>query len=291
MNTSLDRRRFIQSTAAVGAVAAAGAPQTALAAHHEGGDAEIGLILYTLRDYLKTKDDIARTFEKIKTIGYNNVEITSCGAVSNTELAKLLKDNELNAVSTHSSFDRMKNDFDRIVDEHREIGCSHMCVGSMPGDMRGKKEGYIEFAKQASEVGLRLAEVGMSFGYHNHNFEFHHFDGVSGQQLFMDHGDPKGFQFEIDTYWVQAGGADPALWIEKAAGRVPTVHMKDMLMLDGNQVFAEVGVGNLNWPAVLAACKKAGAKYLIVEQDRCYRDHFESIAASIKNMKSWGLKA
>ncbi len=291
MKDSLKRRHFLAAGASAAVAMGAGVQQRAEASQHAGQAPKIGLILYTLRDFLKTRDDIARTFEKIKTIGYNNVEITSCGAVSNSELAKLLKENELNAVSTHSSFDRMRNDMNKIVDEHNEIGCTHMCVGSMPGDMRDNKKGYIDFAKQASEVGQRLAEHGMTFGYHNHAFEFHHFDGKSGQEILRAESDPKAFNFEIDTYWIQAGGADPAQWIEKASGRVPTVHMKDMLMIDGNQVFAEVGAGNLNWPAVLAACKTAKPKYLIVEQDRCYRDHFESIALSIKNMKSWGLNA
>ena len=290
MKDALQRRQFLAAGATAAVAASAGFSQTAVAAT-TADEPEIGLILYTLRDFLKSRDDIARTFEKVKNIGYNNVEITSCDAVSNSELAKLLKDNGLKAVSTHSSFDRMRNDMDKIVDEHKEIGCSHMCVGSMPGDMRNDKNGYVEFAKQASEVGQRLAEHGMTFGYHNHNFEFHHFDGISGQEILRSESDPKAFNFEIDTYWIQAGGADPAQWIEKAAGRVPTVHMKDMLMLDGKQVFAEVGAGNLNWPAVLAACNKAKPQYVIVEQDQCYRDHFESIALSIKNMKSWGLKA
>ncbi|MDP8245623.1 MAG: sugar phosphate isomerase/epimerase [Candidatus Hinthialibacter antarcticus] len=292
MKDALQRRQFLAAGATAAFAASAGLNQSAFAAPSTtANEPKIGLILYTLRDFLKTGDDIARTFEKIKKIGYNNVEITSCGAVSNSELAKLLKANELNAVSTHSSFDQMRNDLNKVVDEHKEIGCSHICVGSMPGDMRKDKASYIEFAKQASEVGQNLAEHNMTFGYHNHNFEFHHFDGIAGQEVLRTESDPKAFNFEIDTYWIQAGGADPAQWIEKTAGRVPTVHMKDMLMLDGKQVFAEVGAGNLNWPAILDAIKKAKPKYVIVEQDQCYRDHFESITLSIKNMKSWGLKA
>lgn len=288
MKQYFQRRHFLE--AGLGAIAAAGLGAGIASSAAESGKAEIGLILYTLRDYLKTKDDIARTLEKVKKIGYNNVEITSCEAVTIPELAKILKDNELKAVSTHSSWDRMLNDLDRLVDEHKEIGCSHMCVGSMPNDFRNG-EGYHKFAKMASEVGENLKSHGMTWGYHNHNFEFHHFDGKAGHQILVDESTPGAFNFEIDTYWVQAGGADPAQWIGKVSGRVPTVHMKDMLMLDGKQVFAEVGEGNLNWPAILKACQAANPKYLIVEQDTCYRDTFDSIATSIKNMKSWGLVA
>jgi len=55
------------------------------------------------------------------------------------------------------------------------------------------------------------------------------------------------------------------------------------------RVFAEVGEGNLNWPAILEASEAAKVQYYIVEQDTCQRDPMESIAISLRNMKSWGL--
>jgi len=50
-----------------------------------------------------------------------------------------------------------------------------------------------------------------------------------------------------------------------------------------------VGVGNLNWPGIIAACKAAGTEWYIVEQDICYRDPFESLKTSLENMKGMGL--
>ncbi len=79
------------------------------------------------------------------------------------------------------------------------------------------------------------------------------------------------------------------LGFKDADNITPIVHMKDMIIHDGSQMFAPVGEGNLNWPAILKACKKADVKYHIVEQDRCLRDPFDCIASSLKNMKSWGL--
>jgi sugar phosphate isomerase/epimerase len=94
---------------------------------------------------------------------------------------------------------------------------------------------------------------------------------------------------EIDTYWITHGGGDPAAWIAKCRGRIPAVHLKDMLIkLDRTQYMAEVGEGNLNWPAILAACKEAGVEHLLVEQDVCYRDPFESLEISLKNLKDMG---
>ncbi len=52
---------------------------------------------------------------------------------------------------------------------------------------------------------------------------------------------------------------------------------------------AEVGEGNLNWPAILQACRAAGVEWYIIEQDICQRDPFESLAISLKNVRGMGL--
>jgi sugar phosphate isomerase/epimerase len=51
---------------------------------------------------------------------------------------------------------------------------------------------------------------------------------------------------------------------------------------------AEIGEGNLDWADVLAACRDAGVEWLIVEQDECRRDPFESLAISRRNLRSLG---
>jgi sugar phosphate isomerase/epimerase len=53
---------------------------------------------------------------------------------------------------------------------------------------------------------------------------------------------------------------------------------------------AEVGEGNLNWPAILQACREAGVEWYAVEQDECQRDPFESLKISYDNLKAMGLQ-
>ena len=80
-------------------------------------------------------------------------------------------------------------------------------------------------------------------------------------------------QFEVDVYWVQAGGGEPVEWVKKVGGRMDVVHFKEMAgQLPGEQdhsmtKMAPVGEGNLNWPAIMAACDAIGVKYAFVEQD------------------------
>ena len=61
-------------------------------------------------------------------------------------------------------------------------------------------------------------------------------------------------------------------------------------MRGGEQIMAEVGEGNLDWPGILAAAKNAGVQWYIVEQDTCQRDPFESLKISLDNLKAMGLE-
>jgi len=139
-------------------------------------------------------------------------------------------------------------------------------------------------------MGRRLAERGLCLGYHNHSFELERFNGRTGLEILYEESDPRFLQSEIDTYWIQHGGGDPAAWIRKLAGRAPVVHLKDMAVIENKPTFAEVGEGNLNWPAILAACREAGTEWYVVEQDTCQGDPFDSLATSYRNLRAMGVQ-
>ncbi|MEJ7653752.1 MAG: hypothetical protein WKH64_10665 [Chloroflexia bacterium] len=63
-----------------------------------------------------------------------------------------------------------------------------------------------------------------------------------------------------------------------------------MTIRDNQPIMAEVGEGNMNFAAILEACRSAGVEWYIVEQDHCERDPFESLAISLRNLREMGLK-
>ncbi len=54
------------------------------------------------------------------------------------------------------------------------------------------------------------------------------------------------------------------------------IHIKDMTR-DDRQTFAEVGQGRLDIPTMVSVAEASGVKWLLVEQDVCERDPFESV--------------
>ncbi|NSW55077.1 MAG: sugar phosphate isomerase/epimerase [Armatimonadetes bacterium] len=253
---------------------------------------QIAAQLYTLRNFTQTTEDFAQAMKRVREIGYEAVQVSGIGKdIDWADVRRICDDNGIVVAATHVSFESLRDDTDRMIEQHEIIGCKYPAIGGLPNEFRGSAEGYAAFAKQANEVGRKLAAAGMAFGYHNHSFELEKYGDRTGLQIIYEESDPKYVTGEIDTYWVQHGGGDPAAWIRMLKGRMFLVHFKDFRIVSGEQRFAEVGEGNLNWPNILEACKTTGVEWYIVEQDNCYdRDPFDSLKISFDNMRAWGLK-
>lgn len=245
--------------------------------------------LYTLRAYLKTPEDIARSMKKVREIGYEAVQLSGLGPIDASELKKITDGEGLTVCATHVSFEQLQNEFEQVIEEHKILDCDYLAVGMMPQEYQNA-EGYVKFAKDATAVAKKLYAAGIVFGYHNHSFELQKYNDKTGLEILYEESDPQFVTAELDTYWLQNGGADPIAWIRKLAGRVPVIHFKDMTIIDAEQAMAEVGEGNLNWPGILEACQESGVKWHVVEQDHCQRDPFESLAISLRNLKQMGLE-
>lgn len=244
--------------------------------------------MYTLRDFTKTPDDIARSLSRVREIGYEAVQLSALGPIDANELGGILKREGLTACATHNSFDRLRNETQAVIEELNLWGCKYTAIAAMPGEYRGR-DGVKRFVGEAEEIGGRLQEGGITLGYHNHAFELERINGKTALEYIYDETDPARLTAEIDTYWIQYGGGDPAQWIRDLKGRIPLVHLKDMTVRDNKPIMAEVGEGNLNWRAMLSACKEARVEWYIVEQDQCERDPFESLGISLRNLLTMGV--
>jgi len=249
----------------------------------------IALQLFTVRNLMKTAADATATLKKVKQIGYEGVELAGLGPLSAKEFAAVLKGEGLAAPGCHTDLNRLQKDLPGLIDELKVLECSSATIAVMPDEFR-TAEGFCEFGRVMTKIAPDLLKAGITLGYHNHSFEFERFGNKPGLQLFYENSDPALVKAEIDTYWVQHGGADPADWITRMKGRLPLLHAKDMSIRNSpnmmTQVFVEVGEGNLNWKRIIPACREAGVVWFTVEQDTCERDPLESAAISLRNLRA-----
>ena len=253
-------------------------------------DSVLAAQLYTVRQFTQTPADIAATLKKVRAIGYEAVQLSALGPIDPKELRKLADAEGLTICATHVAFEKLRQETPAMIDEHKTLGCEHLAIGSLPRDYQGSAEGFARFARDAEEVGRKLADAGLTFSYHNHSFEFEKFNGRLALDIIYEESDPRYVKAELDTYWVQHGGGDSAAWIRKLAQRLILLHLKDMTIRNRAPTFAEIGEGNLNWTTILKAAKAAKTRWYIVEQDLCERDPFESLAISLKNLKAMRLR-
>ena len=255
-------------------------------------DTVIAAQMYTLREFTRTPADIAATLARVKAIGYDAIQISRFGQCDPAEIARILDGEGLVCASTHVDWRRLTDQIDQVIAEHRLWGCRFPALGGMPGEYRNP-DGVAEFARRADDIGARFAQDDMEFSYHNHNFELQRIGEKTWLEVIFATADPAHLKAEIDTYWIQAGGGDPAQWVRKYADRMPVLHLKDMAMgpEKNEQRMAPIGAGNMNFEAILAAARDGSVRWYCVEQDKCYEDDpFECLRTSLDNLHAMGLK-
>ena len=241
---------------------------------------ELGVQLYTIRDYMKDEESIRTSFKKLREMGYD-IGQTAGYFVGAEKFAEIAKETGLKICGTHCGFNDLIADPDKAMREHELLGTTNIGIGGMPGEARESLDALKAFIDKANEFAAYIAKSGFRFTYHNHSFEFRKFDGRTMLDYLVEGFDKDNISFVLDTYWVQHGGGDVRAWMEKLAGRIDILHLKDMGMAD-KQYITEIGQGNINFDGIIETADRIGVKYYVVEQDTCPGDPFESLKISKK---------
>lgn len=249
---------------------------------------KIGAQLYTVRTFTQTVSDFEKTMKRIAAIGYQTVQISAVGREVTPQAAKEICDEQgLEIVLTHSDPNRILNDTENLIRDHEKMGCRYIGLGSMPEKYR-TEEWVQEFCADFKKPAQMIRDAGMQFMYHNHNFEFEKFGEKRILDYLLEGFEPDEMGIILDTYWVQAAGAEVCPWIERLADRLKCVHLKDMGVFKGESIMMPVMEGNLNFPAIMKAFEKTGCEYALVEQDVCQESPFTCLEKSYRNLKKLG---
>jgi len=127
-----------------------------------------------------------------------------------------------------------------------------------------------------NKAGAATKKVGIRFFYHLHGFEFGKHGNGTLADLLITGSNPDLVSFQMDVLWVFFPGQDPASWLLKYPGRWTSLHLKDLrkgiergALTGKTDVRNDVplGTGQVDWPSVLAAAKKAGVRYYFIEDE------------------------
>lgn len=245
---------------------------------------KLGLQLFTIRDTMNNAENIRESFKKMKALGYSVAQTAGC-AIPYEEFGRIAAEEGIEICGTHDDFGKMLNAPEQAMADHRALGTTNMGIGGFGAESVEAVERFIE---QANTIANNVYPHGFKFTYHNHSHEFRRLaNGRTAMDMLVEGLDPEKTSFVLDTYWVQHGGGDVRHWIEKLAGRIDILHLKEMGRNDNGPFITEIGNGNIWWEGVLETAEKAGVKYYVVEQDIWPGDPFDSIAQSAAYMKKF----
>ena len=253
----------------------------------------VGVQVYGLRDLLEnTPENFKNVMQEIKKMGYDGVELAGLYGLEPGFVKKTLEEVGLIPISAHVAFAEMMDDIDKVIADYSAIGVKYLVMPYMAEEYRPvNPEGFKEFLPLLNEIGEKIHKAGMTFLYHNHDFEFVKLEnGKWGYDEMFDSIPHDNLQSELDTCWCDVATGEAPEFIEKYTDRIPVVHLKDyikkgevknmykLIGIDeeengedtGYFGFRPVGFGQMIWEPVLEAATKANANWVIVEQDEHY---------------------
>ncbi len=242
--------------------------------NHAAKVKKIGIQLYTVREAMLA--DAVGTLKQLAKIGYKELESARSEkgnyyGLSPKEMKKITQDLGMTLRSGHVHID---DHWQQSVDQAAEVGQDYLVCSSLPSQGQ-TVDNYKKVADTFSKAAEDCKKAGITFGYHNHEYEFEKANGQVLYDILLDETDPDLVTMELDLGWVVVTGNDPIAYFEKYPGRFPLWHLKDMKK--NEPVSTEFGKGRLNITQMLQNAKKSGMKYFFVEQEEYANNPTESI--------------
>lgn len=246
----------------------------------------IGLQLWSVKDNMK--EDVSGTIAAVGEMGYKFVETASYAdgkiyGLDPIDFKNLCEENGLQFLGAHTGqdvpaegkWDETMAWWDVCIEAHKAAGVKWIVQPWMGGTGYESLNGLKRYCEYFNAVGEKCNIAGIRFGYHNHDKEFStELEGKPVYDWMLELTSPEKVMFQLDLYWIMAGGKDALDYFDKYQGRFELWHIKDK---------AEVGAsGDMDFAAIFAQRKKSGADYGIVEVEEYNFEPLESCKKSLE---------
>jgi sugar phosphate isomerase/epimerase len=262
----------------------------------------VGIQLYGLKNTLAK--DFEGTIAKVAEMGYEYVEFAGYYDKSAEEILAVLEKNGLKCISVHQRLDWFFDDPIGKINYLKTFGVKYVVVPYHSKELLAGTPAWGDTVRLFNEYAKLFSEHGMVLGYHNHDFEYQTYEGKYLLDYIIE-SVPAGLIVpELDTCWVNYGGASVTGQIAKYAGMLPIIHLKDftctkrgeavyeLIAQDGSVSgkrskaedgfeYRPLGSGIQDFAAILSAAEASGTDTVIVEQDSVYGDMTELEAAKL----------
>jgi sugar phosphate isomerase/epimerase len=231
--------------------------------------------LYTLRDHIKTGEDMLNILGEVKKLGFEGVEFAGYYGLSAQVLRARLDELGLIAVGTHIGLENyVPGKIEETLEFHKILGCSVIGLGGAPTRTAKQLKYTCGILKTACE---RAAKDGIKVYFHNHSSEF---KPLRNKVVPID-ALKEACYLQVDTYWSFVAGVDNYKFLTENRDRIVHIHLKDGI---GHHPKA-LGEGNCDLAAIIKAAKEIGLEWAILENDDPTPNGLADAARSMEFMK------
>ena len=239
----------------------------------------VGLQLYTVRD--ECDRDLEGTLRRLGAQGYDGVELYDLHGQEPGTVRAWLDDAGLVAAGRHVRLEVLEGELQTLADELGALGTDRVAISWIDPDWLDEPVAVVQRIAAAARA---ATDAGLKLGFHNHWSELR---PLLGGRTFLDllrELPAPLLWLELDLGWIWHAGGDPILELEWTTGRCPLVHVKDYATREGRDD-VPVGDGIVGYERVLPAAVRAGAEWLIVEEDEVGDDPFGAVERSLQAVR------
>ncbi|MCB8840430.1 sugar phosphate isomerase/epimerase [Aurantimonas sp. VKM B-3413] len=226
--------------------------------------APLSFQLYSARNAPQDADVLGT----IASAGFTNVETFGPNHDDPEGFRKRLNAAGLTAKSGHFPLQMIGAELDRVISICRVLGIEIVVAPYLAAEDRpDDKAEWQALGDRLGRLAADCADEGLRFAWHNHDFEF---AALADGSLPIEHLLKDGVLWEADVAWMVRAGAEPAAWLERYAGRIVAVHVKDIAPEGenaGEDGWADVGAGVVDWDRLWPLAVGSGASLMIAEHD------------------------
>jgi sugar phosphate isomerase/epimerase len=239
------------------------------------GQQTAALQLWTVRNAFGADAD--RALALVKAAGFSAVELAPLPpGLEPARLAESLTRRGLAVVSIHGDLPTPES-IGRWADLARECRCTKLIWHGWPRDPRfDSLAGVRDLVAGCNAAAALARDHGLAFGMHNHWWEFEPVEGERPIRLLHEGLNASVF-WQLDVYWAQTAGADPAAVLAELGPRVRSIHWKDGPCAHGRPMTA-LGEGKVDIPRTLRALTHPAD--WVIELDECATDPLEAARQS-----------
>ena len=183
----------------------------------------LSIQLYSLRSL----GELDRVLDTASQAGYRYVETVGSHLDDADNVRAKLEARDLKASSSHVGLAALRERPEAVLTACHYLGFDQLFMPAVPLEQRkGDAAFWRALGHELGQIAERFHDQGISFGYHNHDWELAPKEGAkTALELIFEEAAGSPLAWQVDIALLVRGGAGPKEWMQRYRDRVVSAHV------------------------------------------------------------------